>query len=239
MTQGRSAVREQNGTMQGTLRSRSTRIGNGDADTRRASPCRSQLGKSDDAGFDLRGLSLRRDRMRGAEKDDLGRMPGTPFATGRCAQGRGGGDRLGVRPTHASAPPRAEVVQTSRIRAAGRGGAGSGYGAGNPSGRLGHPGREDIRSRRARSHRQRLGAEQRRLAGPHLSGRGSGRRSYPHGQDWDICREAADARISARIAAVPLPVADPIDGTEGPLPILWRRNPSLSERGNAGAAGED
>lgn len=46
--------------------------------------------------------------------------------------------------------------------------------------------------------------------------------AYPDGQDWDICRKAADVRTLARIAAVPLPGADPIAGRGGPLPKLWR-----------------
>lgn len=47
--------------------------------------------------------------------------------------------------------------------------------------------------------------------------------AYPDGQHWDICREAADAATLARIAAVPLPAADPVGGRDGPLPYLWSK----------------
>lgn len=45
--------------------------------------------------------------------------------------------------------------------------------------------------------------------------------AYPDGQDWDVCREAADTATLARIAAVPLPQADPVGGDKGPLTRLW------------------
>ena len=45
--------------------------------------------------------------------------------------------------------------------------------------------------------------------------------AYPQGQDWDVCRTAADGATLARIAAVPLPKGDTIEGTEGPLTRLW------------------
>ncbi|WP_298091311.1 cupin [uncultured Sphingomonas sp.] len=45
--------------------------------------------------------------------------------------------------------------------------------------------------------------------------------AYPDGQVWDVCREAADAATLARIAAVPIPAADPIGGRDGLLPHLW------------------
>ncbi len=48
--------------------------------------------------------------------------------------------------------------------------------------------------------------------------------AYPDGQHWDLCREAADAATLARIAAVPLPDADPVGGRDGPLPHLWSKN---------------
>ena len=48
--------------------------------------------------------------------------------------------------------------------------------------------------------------------------------AYPaNGPDWDLCREdpaAHDAAV-ARIARVPLPVADPVLGRDGPLLRLW------------------
>ena len=46
--------------------------------------------------------------------------------------------------------------------------------------------------------------------------------AYPEGQSWDICREAADAATLARIATVPLPAADPIEGEDGALLRLCR-----------------
>ncbi len=48
--------------------------------------------------------------------------------------------------------------------------------------------------------------------------------AYPDGQDWDVRREAADAATLARIAAMPLPDADPVGGRDGPLPHLWSKN---------------
>lgn len=48
--------------------------------------------------------------------------------------------------------------------------------------------------------------------------------AYPQGQDWDVCRTEADSATLARIAAVPLPTGDPIDGPEGSLMQLWRKH---------------
>ncbi len=45
--------------------------------------------------------------------------------------------------------------------------------------------------------------------------------AYPQGQDWDVCRTAAAGATLARIAAVPLPKGDPVEGMEGPLTRLW------------------
>lgn len=45
--------------------------------------------------------------------------------------------------------------------------------------------------------------------------------AFPQGQDWDICREAPDEATLARIAAVPLPPADPIEGEGGALMRHW------------------
>ena len=47
--------------------------------------------------------------------------------------------------------------------------------------------------------------------------------AYPQGQDWDVCRTAADRATLARIAAVPLPESDPIDGPGGALIRLWSK----------------
>lgn len=46
--------------------------------------------------------------------------------------------------------------------------------------------------------------------------------AYPDGQEWDVRRDAADDATLSRISAVPLPVADPVGGANGPLPRLWR-----------------
>lgn len=56
--------------------------------------------------------------------------------------------------------------------------------------------------------------------------------AYAGGRDWDLIRhdpgEIATARL--RIAAVPLPDADPVDGPEGVLVELWR----AASRGSTG-----
>ena len=46
--------------------------------------------------------------------------------------------------------------------------------------------------------------------------------AYPQGQDWDICRSAPTTAQRAAIHAVPRPAQDPLDGSEGPLCVLWR-----------------
>ncbi len=48
--------------------------------------------------------------------------------------------------------------------------------------------------------------------------------AYPSNQpDWDMCRADPGIREAAlaRIAAVPLPTADPVGGRDGPLMRLW------------------
>jgi uncharacterized protein YjlB len=47
--------------------------------------------------------------------------------------------------------------------------------------------------------------------------------AYADGREWDIVREDPKAIAAARgrIAAVPLPRADPVDGEWGPLTRLW------------------
>ncbi len=45
--------------------------------------------------------------------------------------------------------------------------------------------------------------------------------AYPDGQTWDVRREPADAETLARIAAVPVPGTDPVEGPAGPLTRLW------------------
>jgi uncharacterized protein YjlB len=50
--------------------------------------------------------------------------------------------------------------------------------------------------------------------------------AYPNGMDYDLIR-ADPAAIEAarrRIAAVPVPASDPVDGPEGPLVKLWRQS---------------
>ena len=47
--------------------------------------------------------------------------------------------------------------------------------------------------------------------------------AYADGRDWDIMRDDSGAIAAARqrIAQVPLPSADPVDGANGPLTKLW------------------
>jgi uncharacterized protein YjlB len=47
--------------------------------------------------------------------------------------------------------------------------------------------------------------------------------AYPRGQTWDICRQAPDNDARARMATLPFPASDPVEGTSGPLLRLWRR----------------
>jgi len=51
--------------------------------------------------------------------------------------------------------------------------------------------------------------------------------AYPGGMDYDLCRDdpAIIEASRRRIAAVPLPDADPVAGADGPLRRLWRRTP--------------
>lgn len=46
--------------------------------------------------------------------------------------------------------------------------------------------------------------------------------AYPEGQAWDVCRGPADPETLARIAAVPIPGMDPVEGPAGPLTRLWQ-----------------
>ncbi|MFL6302946.1 MAG: cupin [Candidatus Sulfotelmatobacter sp.] len=46
--------------------------------------------------------------------------------------------------------------------------------------------------------------------------------AYPRGQTWDICRKAPDAKATARMASLPFPASDPLEGAGGPLTRLWR-----------------
>jgi uncharacterized protein YjlB len=45
--------------------------------------------------------------------------------------------------------------------------------------------------------------------------------AYPQGQDWDICREAPSKEARQRMAALPIPDADPIEGRTGALTKRW------------------
>jgi uncharacterized protein YjlB len=49
--------------------------------------------------------------------------------------------------------------------------------------------------------------------------------AYADGREWDIIRDDPGQIAAARqrIAQVPLPGADPVDGPDGPLMKLWRR----------------
>lgn len=46
--------------------------------------------------------------------------------------------------------------------------------------------------------------------------------AYPHGQSWDICRQAPDQAAITRMASLPFPAVDPVHGPQGPLTRLWR-----------------
>ena len=46
--------------------------------------------------------------------------------------------------------------------------------------------------------------------------------AYPRGQTWDICRQAPDTEARARMATLPFPASDPVEGASGPLLRLWR-----------------
>ncbi len=45
---------------------------------------------------------------------------------------------------------------------------------------------------------------------------------YPEGQRWDICREAPDAEARERMATLPFPASDPLEGTGGTLNGHWK-----------------
>jgi len=47
--------------------------------------------------------------------------------------------------------------------------------------------------------------------------------AYPSGQNWDICRAAPTAEMSARMAHLPFPASDPVGGKTGPLTRLWKK----------------
>lgn len=45
--------------------------------------------------------------------------------------------------------------------------------------------------------------------------------AYPPGQQWDTCRDAPDASMLMRIAQLPFPPCDPIEGRHGALLKRW------------------
>lgn len=45
--------------------------------------------------------------------------------------------------------------------------------------------------------------------------------AYPPEQNWDICRSAPSAEALQRMAKLPFPKSDPVEGTSGQLPKLW------------------
>jgi uncharacterized protein YjlB len=47
--------------------------------------------------------------------------------------------------------------------------------------------------------------------------------AYPPGQHWDICRQAPNAAAVARMAKLPFPASDPVEGGKGPLARLWSK----------------
>lgn len=45
---------------------------------------------------------------------------------------------------------------------------------------------------------------------------------YPEGQRWDICRDAPDDEARARMATLPFPASDPLEGPGGTLNDHWK-----------------
>ncbi len=45
--------------------------------------------------------------------------------------------------------------------------------------------------------------------------------AYPRGQEWDICRKAPSEEARKRMANLPIPDADPIEGARGALKEEW------------------
>ena len=47
--------------------------------------------------------------------------------------------------------------------------------------------------------------------------------AYPLGQHWDICREAPIPAMVERMAHLPFPKSDPVEGKNGPLLSFWKQ----------------
>jgi len=47
--------------------------------------------------------------------------------------------------------------------------------------------------------------------------------AYPPDQNWDICRSAPSGETLRRMASLPFPSTDPVDGAGGGLPMLWKK----------------
>ncbi len=47
--------------------------------------------------------------------------------------------------------------------------------------------------------------------------------AYPAQQQWDICREAPSAGMTAQMAALPFPDSDPVAGPGGVLTTAWHK----------------
>lgn len=45
--------------------------------------------------------------------------------------------------------------------------------------------------------------------------------AYPPGQQWDTCRDVPDIGMLKRIAQLPFPACDPVEGAHGPLTTRW------------------
>ena len=52
--------------------------------------------------------------------------------------------------------------------------------------------------------------------------------AYPPGQNGDICRDQPTPEMLQRIAQLPVPESDPVEGQSGSLTRLWRRSPANS-----------
>ncbi|QNI33242.1 cupin [Alloacidobacterium dinghuense] len=46
--------------------------------------------------------------------------------------------------------------------------------------------------------------------------------AYPPNQNWDICRSAPSEQALQRMAKLPFPKSDPVDGSAGTLTNLWK-----------------